>query len=65
MTADKSVSADCIRIHFLQQPREPLDKILQVPVIFEYRFAFDPSNDDVMQDAGGIYERQIEIRYFQ
>jgi hypothetical protein len=55
MTADKSVSADCSRIHLLRQIREPLDKILPVPVIFEYRFAFDPSNDDMLHVAGGIY----------
>jgi hypothetical protein len=55
MTADRSIPADCIRIHLLQQTREPLDKILPVPVIFKYGFAFDPSNDDMMQVAGGIY----------
>ena len=59
MTADRSIPADCIRIHLLQQTREPLDKILPVRVIFKYRFAFDPSNDDMMQGAGGIYARQI------
>ena len=52
MTADR---ADCNRIHFLQQIREPLDKIHPVLVIFEYRFAFDTSNDNSMQGAGGIY----------
>ena len=55
MTADRSIPADCIRVHLLQQTREPLDKILLVRVIFEYRFAFDTSHDDMMQGAGGIY----------
>jgi hypothetical protein len=55
MTADRSIPDDCIRIHLLQQTREPLDKILPVRVTFEYCFAFDPSDDDAMQGAGGIY----------
>ena len=67
MIADRSIPADCIRIHLLQQTRESLDKILQVRVTFKYRFAFDPSNDHMMQDAGGIYaspaRHVIEIRY--
>ena len=52
MTADRSIPADCIYIHLLQQTREPLDKILPVRAIFEYRFAFGPSNDNSMQGAG-------------
>ena len=67
MTADRSIPADCIRIHLLKQLREPFDKILAVRVIFKYRFAFDPSNDDMLQVAGGIYASSarhvIEIRY--
>lgn len=39
----------------LPQAREPLDKILPVRVIFEYRFTFDPSNDDMIQGAEVIY----------
>ena len=39
----------------LQQTQEPLDKILQVRVIFKYRFAFDPSNDNSLQGTEGIY----------
>jgi hypothetical protein len=41
----------CSRL--LQQTREFRDKNLPVRVIFKYRFAFDSSNDDMMQDAGG------------
>ena len=55
MTAGRLIPVDCIRIHLLQHTREPLDKVLTVRVIFKYRFAFDPSIDDMMQDAGGIY----------
>jgi hypothetical protein len=55
MTAERSMPADGIRIHLLKQPREPLDKILLVRVISEYRFKFDPSNQGMMQNAGGIY----------
>ena len=55
MTADKSIPADCISIRFPQQTRESLDKILPVRVIYEYLFALDPSNDDMMQRPGSIY----------
>jgi hypothetical protein len=65
MTSGRSIPADCIRIHLLQQTREPLDKILPFRAIFKYRFAFDPSNDNSMKGAGGIYARQVEIRCFQ
>jgi hypothetical protein len=54
MTADRSIPADGIRIHLLKQPREPVEKILPVRVIFKYCFAFDPSNDDMMQGVGGV-----------
>jgi len=65
MAADRSIPADCIRIRLLRQTRGSLYKILPVRVILKYRFAFDPSNHDMMQGAEGIYERKIEIRYFQ
>ena len=55
MTADRTMSAGRICIHLLQQMVKPLKKILPVLVIFENRFAFDPSNDDVIQAAGGFY----------
>ena len=35
--------------------RELLDKIRPARAIFKYRFAFDPSNDDMMQGAGDVY----------
>ena len=40
----------CSRL--VQQTREPLAKILPVRVIFEYRFAFDSSDEDMMQGVG-------------
>jgi hypothetical protein len=55
MTADRWIPAECIRVHLLRQIREPLDKILPVRVILKYRFAFDPSNDDMIKGVGGIY----------
>ena len=53
------MSADCICIHLLQQTGEPLKKILPVLVIFENCFAFDSSNDDMMQGAAGVYAGHV------
>ena len=47
--------SNCICIHLLEQTGEPLKKSLPVLVTFEYRFAVDPLNDDMMQGAGSIY----------
>jgi hypothetical protein len=49
----------------LGQTGELLKKSLPVLVTFEYRFAVDLLNDDMMQGARGIYASQIEMRYFQ
>ena len=45
------------RSRFQQQSRKPVDKILPVVIIFEDHLTFDPSDNDVMQGAGGAMER--------
>jgi hypothetical protein len=55
MTADRSIPADGVCIYLLRQTRERVYNILPVLVIFKYRFAVDPSNDDMIKGVGGIY----------
>jgi len=40
---------------FAQNVCEPLDKVLIVLRVFEYRFSFNPPYDDVMQSSRCIY----------
>jgi hypothetical protein len=37
-----------------QEPGETIQKVLTIRIIPEYLSAFDPSDHEVMQDAGGV-----------
>jgi hypothetical protein len=37
-----------------QDPGETIQKVLTIRIIPEYLSAFDPSDHEVMQDAGGV-----------
>jgi hypothetical protein len=43
------------RINLLQQTRQPFEKFLPVLVIFENRFTFYSSNDDMVQGTDCVY----------